>query len=128
MSNQKSVSKTDQNIEVNTLEEAEQQIYRLVKSGKNFRDIVKSTFLINDTLKRFSLSQISNIKNKFELKINESNRDAEKALVFKLFKQGKSPTEVLIKTGLSYDYIKKAREEYLEFQKAIKLREHTRYL
>ena len=35
-------------------------------------------------------------------------------MIFKMFKEGKSVIDVVIETGLDYDYVKKAHEEFLE--------------
>lgn len=103
-------------LKFDTLEDAEKAVYELVKLGKNFRDIAKTGFDIVGNVKRFNPSQISKIKAKFEPKLTENNRDPDKATVFALFKKNKKPTDVIIETGLSYEYVKKSYEEFLEFE------------
>lgn len=102
-----------------SFDEAEDEVYRQVKSGTNFRDITKLGFLINGIVKHFNPSQISKIKTKFEPKIDTKNLDLDKAKVFKLFKKGMKPTNVLIKTGLGYDFVDKAHREFLEFENRV---------
>lgn len=120
------MSKTKQEIvlKFNTLDEAEKAVYELVKSGKNFRDIAQTGFDIAGNVKRYNPSQISKIKAKFEPKLPENNRDPDKATVFALFKKNKKPTDVIIETGLSYEYVKKSYEEYLSFEKKIIIPKH----
>lgn len=115
------MSKTKQEIilKFNTIDEAEQAVYDQVKSGKNFRDIAQTGFDISGNIKRFNPSQISKIKAKFEPKLPENNRDPDKATVFSFFKKNKKPTDVIIETGLSYEYVKKSYEEFLEFEKKV---------
>lgn len=112
------MTKTKQELvlKFNTIDEVEKAVYELVKSGKNFRDIAKTSFDIAGNVKRFNPSQISKIKAKFEPKLPENNRDPDKATVFALFKKNKKPTDVIIETGLSFEYVKKSYTEFLEFE------------
>lgn len=112
-----SKTKQDTVLKFNTLDEAEKAVYEYVKSGKNFRDIAQTGFDIVGNIKRFNPSQISKIKAKFEPKPAENHLDQDKSKVFALFKKNKKPTDVIIETSLSFDYVKKAYEEYLEFEK-----------
>jgi len=102
-----------------TLEESELEVYKYIQQGKNYREIAQVEFLINNTIRRFNPSQIHKIKEKFEPKIVSSNQDPDKALVFNLFKKGTSPTDVLIQTGLSFEFVDKAYAEFLEFEKKV---------
>ena len=103
-------------LKFDTIDETEKAVYELVKSGKNFRDIAQTGFDIAGNVKRYNPSQISKIKAKFEPKLPENNRDPDKATAFTLFKKNKKPTDVIIETGLSYEYVKKSYEEYLSFE------------
>lgn len=105
---------TDFLVKVNSLQEAKEKIYSDIQNGKNYRDIVKTKFDINDTIKTFNIQQISQIKEEFEPKIEESSLDNDKARVFKLFKKGYSPTDVIIKTKLNFEYVKEAWDQYAE--------------
>lgn len=116
------------NLESITLEEAEKQIYQMITNGDNYNQISQVKFPINGNERRFNPSQISKIKAKFEQKNTENktqnkdsskeeNKDDNKAKVFALFKKGTSPVDVLIKTRLDYDFIKKSHEQYLEMAK-----------
>lgn len=115
------MAKTKQELvlKFNTLDEAEKSVYELVKSGKNFRDITKTGFDIAGNIKRFNPSQISKIKAKFEPKSPENHLDQDKSKVFALFKKNKKPTDVIIETGLSYEYVKKSYEEFLSLEKKV---------
>ncbi|AJW71035.1 hypothetical protein [Nitrosopumilus adriaticus] len=112
------MSKTKQEtvLKFSTIDEAEKKLYEMIKSGTNFREIAKTGFDISGNIKRYNPSQISKIKAKFEPKLPENNRDPDKAKVFSLFKKNKKPTDVIIETGLNYEYVKKSYEEYLEFE------------
>ena len=113
-----SETKSNQNlIIVNSLEEAEKYVYKLTLENKNPREISQIGFSINGVVKRFNPVQISKIKAKFEPKIPENNRDQDKSRVFSLFKKNKKPVDVIIQTSLSYEYVKKSYQEYLEFEK-----------
>lgn len=112
------MSKTKQEtvLKFSTLEEAEKKLYEMVKSGTNFREIAKTGFDIAGNIKRFNPSQISKIKAKFEPKPSENHLDQDKSKVFSLFKKNKKPTDVIIETGLSFEYVKKAYEEFTELE------------
>lgn len=99
-----------------TIEEAEKTIYDKICRHTNFRDIAKTEFQISGVNKKFNISQISKIKEKFEPKTKSINLDPDKATVFKLFRDGLDPIDVIIETGLSYEYVKQSYEEFLEFE------------
>lgn len=105
--------------EFTTLPSAELKVYELIQKGENYRNITKTEFVVDGVVKRFNPSQISQIKAKFEAKSGSNNQDPDKAKVFKLFKKGLTPTDVLIQTGLSYDFVNKAYQEFLEFEKRV---------
>jgi len=103
-------------IKVESLEQAEKIILEHVNNGENYRDIAQITFDVNGTVKRFNPSQISKIKAKYETSQAQNGHDPDKSMIFKMFRKGKNPTDVLIETGLNFEYVKKAYEEYLEFE------------
>lgn len=97
-----------------TLVEAEKIIYEEIKAGKNYRDIAKMSFPIDSKIRRFNPSQIHKIKEKYEPNIIPVNRDSDKALAFKKMKEGISDDEIVIQTELPFEYVRNARQEYLE--------------
>jgi len=101
-------------IKVETLKQAEKIILEHVNNGENYRDIAQITFDVNGTVKRFNPSQISKIKAKIEESQAQNAHDPDKSLVFKKFREDKSIIDVVIETGLDYEYVKKAYEEFLE--------------
>jgi len=103
-------------IKVDSIEQAEKIILEHVNNVENYRDIAQITFNVNGTTKRFNPSQISKIKAKIEENQAQNGHDADKSMVFKMFRKDKNPTDVVIETGLNFDYVKKAHEEYLEFE------------
>jgi len=103
-------------IKVDSIDQAEKIILEHVNNGENYRDIAQVTFNVNGNIKRFNPSQISKIKAKYEENQAQNAHDADKSLVFKMFRKDKNPTDVVIETGLNFDYVKKAYEEYLEYE------------
>jgi len=103
-----------ESINVETIEEAEKIILEHVNNGENYRDIAQITFDVNGSVKRFNPSQISKIKAKIEENQAQNAHDPDKSLVFKMFKAGKSITDVVIETKLEFDYVTKAHKEFLE--------------
>lgn len=99
-------------IKVDTLQEAKEIIYASLQEGKNYKDIAKTKFDINGTLKSFNINQISQIKTEFEPKTEQIRYDADQAEVFRLFYSGKTPAQVIIKTKYSYDFVKESWEQY----------------
>ena len=116
MHKKKQESKQEQPLQNMTLEQAEKIILEQLKAKKNMRDIVKMKFPINGVETGFNIDQIRQIKEKYIPKINLDHRDSDKAYCFKLFKKGLSPTEVVIKTNLSPEFVQKAYQEFLEFE------------
>jgi len=101
-------------IKVDSIDQAEKIILEHVNNGENYRDIAQIAFDVNGTTKRFNPSQISKIKAKNEENQAQNARDPDKSLVFKMFKAGKSITDVVIETKLEFDYVTKAHKEFLE--------------
>jgi len=98
-----------------TLDEAEKIVYNELLTGANHRAITQMEFQINDKIKRFNISQISQIRQKNEPKLETNHKDPDLAHVFKLLKQGLNPVDVIIKTELSHEFVQKAHQQYLEF-------------
>jgi len=99
-----------------TLQEAKKTIYAKLCQNINPKEITQISFLIDDKITRFNPAQIRKIREEFEPKIEQKNRDPDKALCFKLFKKGKLPVDVIIETGLTYEFVMKAYEEYCRLQ------------
>ena len=112
---------SEETIPVNSIDAAEKIILEHINNGKNYRDIAQITFSINGTIKRFNPSQISQIKAKSEQKQAQNRHDSDKSTVFKMFKKGKKLTDVIIETGLDYDYVKNARKQYLDSEKLVEI-------
>jgi len=115
------VSDNDNYITVESLEQAEKIILEHINNGENYRDIAQITFSINDNIKRFNPSQISKIKGKNEENQAQNRHDSDKSRVFKMFKKGKKLTDVVIDTGLDYDYVKNARKQYLDSENLVEI-------
>lgn len=116
MHKKKQESKQEEPLQKMTLEQAEKIILEQLKAKKNMRDIVKMKFPINGVETGFNIAQIGQIKEKYLPKINVDNRDPDKAFCFKLFKKRLSPSQVVIKTNLSPEFVKKSYQEFLDFE------------
>ena len=99
-----------------TIEDAKQKIYQLVLEGKNPREISQLPFLIYNKVTRFNPQQIRKIREELEPEITNKNRDPDKAFVFKLFKKGMDPVDIVIKACLSYEFVIKSHKEFLDSQ------------
>jgi len=111
--------KTVVNVTYPTLETAETEVFRLIESKTNYRDICQIEFIINGIKKKFSLSQISKIKQKLSgesnSKLDETKSEsAQKAELFELFQNKESVIDVIIKTKLDSKLVD---ETYQEFTK-----------
>ncbi len=102
-----------------TLPEAKKTVYAKLCQNINPKEITQISFLIDGKIIRFNPAQIRKIREEFEPKIENNKRDPDKVLVFKLFKKGVSPTDVVIKTGLPFEYVQKAYEEFCMFENKI---------
>src|SRR3989442_2539065 len=100
-----------------TLDEAKKDIFRRVQRGESYREIVKTRYTIDDRTKRFSISEISKIKQEFTGQAsNSKNKDPDMAFLFKEFDKEESLTDIVIKTQLGPDLVKQAHDKYLEFR------------
>lgn len=111
------MSNKSKKLKFETIEQAELEVLKQVNNGTNYRDISQTVFLIGKNEKRFSISQISKIKQKFSNEDNpkgsESKLDPKtKAKLFKLFKNKMSVVEVVIKTKLDSNLIYEAFKEF----------------
>ena len=107
---------SDDVIKVETLEQAEKIILEHINNGENYRDIAQITFEVNGTIKRFNPSQISKIKAKKEQNKPQNPRDSDISLVFKMFRKEKTPVDVIIETGLDYEYVTHAYDQFLDLE------------
>jgi len=111
--------KTVVNVTYSTLEQAETEVFRLIESKTNYRDICQIEFMINGIKKKFSLSQISKIKQKLSPKDNSNSSETkseseQKAGLFELFQNKMTVVDVVIKTKLDSKFV---NETYQEFTK-----------
>jgi len=102
-----------------TLQEAKKTVYAKLCQNINPKEITQISFLIEDKVTRFNPAQIRKIREEFEPKIEQNNRDPDKVLTFKLFKKRVSPIDVVIQTGLPFEYVKNAYEEYCIFERMV---------
>lgn len=96
-----------------TLEEAEKIIYEQIKAGKNYRDILKMTLIVDGEIMPLNPKKIHAIKEKFEQNGRTTKRDPDTALAFKLMDEGLSDVEIVKQTELPYEFVRKARQQWL---------------
>ena len=111
--------KTVVNVTYSTLEQAETEVFRLIESKTNYRDICQIEFIINGIKKKFSLSQISKIKQKLSGKDNSNlsetkSESEQKAELFELFQNKMTVIDVVIKTKLDSKLV---NDSFLEYSK-----------
>ena len=109
--------KTVVDVTYSTLEQAETEVFRLIESKTNYRDICQIEFMINGIKKKFSLSQISKIKQKLSPKDNsnpsETKTESEqKAMLFELFQNKMTVIDVVIKTKLDSKLVNETFQEF----------------
>ena len=111
--------KTVVDVTYSTLEQAETEVFRLIESKTNYRDICQIEFMINGIKKKFSLSQISKIKQKLSGKDNSNlsetkSESEQKAELFELFQNKMTVIDVVIKTKLDSKLV---NDSFLEYSK-----------
>ncbi len=100
-----------------TLNEAKNEVLRLVQQGVNFREITQIKFLIGDRIKKFSIGEISKIKKDVEEKVYESqNKFHDASFLFMLFDKGKHPKDIVIEYKLDPDYVQQVYKKYCEMK------------
>ncbi len=97
----------------NTLQGAKEKIFVFIKNGMNYRDIVKKQFNIDGKIKKFNPSQIAKIKKEFDHN-SVSSGSSNQSQIFRLFKEGKTTTDVVIALNLEFDFIDKLYKQFLE--------------
>lgn len=100
-----------------TLDEAKNEVLRLVQQGVNFREIAQIKFLIGDRIKKFSIGEISKIKNEAIGKVDESkNKYQDASFLFMLFDREKHPKDIVIEYKLDPDYVQQVYKKYCEMK------------
>jgi hypothetical protein len=96
-----------------TLDEAKKDTLRRIQRGESYREIVKTKYKIDGVFKRFSISELTKIKQQSAGQtIDSKDKDPNAALVFELFAKGKSQYDVVVKTKLSPDYVSEKYEQF----------------
>lgn len=104
-------------IKVASMQEAREMVQEMANQRINNREIVKTKFLIDGEIMGLNPKIVKEWKKDSESKVDSKNQDPDIVTVFKLFKKGVSPTDVIIRTGLSFEFVSKAHEEFLQFEK-----------
>lgn len=105
-------------IKVNSITEAEKEIYRLINQGMPQNEITKINFFISGISRHFNPSQISKIKKKLEtIEITDESKDYLTAELFVDFKKGKSVSDIIIEKGYKVDIVEKTYEKYIRLEK-----------
>ena len=100
-------------IKVNTIDEAKKEVLKLVKQGASFREISKIEFQIGDRKKHFNIGEISKIKNGTTAKETDSaNINNDTSVLFREFKKGKRPVDLVIETRLNPDFVEQAYQKF----------------
>lgn len=102
-----------------TIEKAREIVYELIKQSRGFRDIAQIYFEIigRDEPKRFSISEISKIKNSHEVKQSQKKfnvLDKQKAKIFEMLAENTDPRKIVVITKLTPSFVQKTTKEYLE--------------
>ena len=102
-----------------TIEQAEFEVHNLINKKTNYRDITQIEFIIDGNTKKFSISQISKIKQKLSgesnFKVDEiKNESEQKANLFKLFKNEMTVVDVVIKTKMDSKLVYETYQEYIK--------------
>jgi len=106
----------DQIKNANSMEEFEQNVYSLIKSGINYREILKNKFQVAGTEIKLNVPKIKKIMDKFEDNTSTLHKDPDKALLFKCFQENMMPVDVVIKYGFDPVYVNKVYQEYTEME------------
>ena len=105
-----------------TLYEAKKQIFSLIQQGWNYRKISQVSFLIERLgMKRFSISEISKIKNEFvggshNVASSLENPKKDKSEIFRLIKNGTKLDDIVILTDKEPKFIKETFDEYMNLK------------
>lgn len=108
-------AKSQSTTSVSSLQDAKLRVHQMQEEGKNPRDILKTKFDFDGKVFGFNVTQLSEIKKKFELKANTTVEYSISDL-FRLFKEGMSPVQVIIKTNTPVDEVKTVYDDFLKLE------------
>ena len=111
----------DQEYYFNSTKEFEKKICTLVEAKINYRKILSSKYFVNDEEIKLNVPKIKKIHDKSNSNTSDMLKDPNKALVFKCFKEGMEPSDVVIETELPAKYVKDAHNEYLEMNDLVSI-------
>ncbi len=102
-----------------TYDNARKTIFEWVKQGRNYREIAQIPFNIIgwDKPKKFSISEISRIKNHNEVDQTPEKYDLideKKAEIFDLLDKCVHPRKIVVRTKFNPEFVKETTLEYLE--------------
>jgi len=108
-------------ITVNSLYEAESKIYDLIIENYSPKEITQIEFVIQGISRHSNITQISQIKKRFENKHKKESEDKDPltAFFFRQFDNRKKVKDVVIETGYKPKKVKKAHDEYLELEEKV---------
>ena len=103
--------------------QAKNQIYQLVQQGWNYRDIAKQFFNIQGRgHKRFSISEISKIKQEFDFLENENeiksskNENEDKSKVIELLKNNYPLDDIVVITKFDPQFVLQTYRDYIQLK------------
>lgn len=105
-----------------TLYEAKKQIFSLIQQGWNYRKISQASFQIENLgMKRFSISEISKIKNEFvggnhNVTSSSENSKEGKSEIFRLIKNGIKLEDIVILTRKEPKFVKETFDEFMNLK------------
>ena len=114
---------TPNTISVSSLQEARLKIYQMQQENTNQRNILKTKFELDGEIFGFNVKQLSEIKKEFTGKATVT-MEYTTSDVFKMFKEGMTPLEVLIKTHKPYDEIITIHDQFLELENKIPVQKY----
>lgn len=104
-----------------TLEQAKQEVLALVDKGTNYREISKIPFTVNNAIRRFSISKISEWVKERDRHVKEDEGSLA-AKAFELFVRGKEPIKAVIELKQPPELVQELYDKWIEMNDALLIR------
>lgn len=110
--------KIPEKIIVDTIEEEDKEIYRMILEQKPQNEIMQIEFIVNGVSRHHNASYISKIKKKFENKNSENFNDEsyKEAKVLELYQNGYDRVRAKIKTRYNTELIERVWNQYVTWK------------
>ena len=105
----------NQPIPVKNLDEMKRMVHDMSQKNLNIKDIIKKKFCINGQIIGLNPTKVKKINSEIE-QLDLPKKEPSHVELLKLFKDGVSRTNAVIKTNCTFEEVNKAYQQFVEFE------------